>query len=147
MIIFYSANVYLVSTITRNCKNLFYYVSNTTFLMVTPILQICNFLNLVLCEARNGSLQMVLVAETALHKEILFTNISFFFLLAKLRASNSYPPQHIPSSYDVTRQGRHQAPTSSSIHLAKPSGQLPNAGSYILRGNSNSNFPQPPKPK
>ncbi|CAB4012748.1 leucine-rich repeat-containing 9-like [Paramuricea clavata] len=66
---------------------------------------------------------------------------------AKLRASNSYPPQNIPSSYDVTRHGRHQPPTSSSIHLAKPQGQLPNGGSYVLRGNSNSNFPQPPKPK
>ncbi len=30
MIIFYSDNVYLVPTITRNCKNLFYHVSNTT---------------------------------------------------------------------------------------------------------------------
>ncbi len=30
LIIFYLANVYLVPTITRNCKNLFCYVSNTT---------------------------------------------------------------------------------------------------------------------
>ena len=30
LIIFYSANVYLVPTITRNSENLFYYVSNTT---------------------------------------------------------------------------------------------------------------------
>ena len=30
MIIFCSVNVYLVPTITRNCKNLFYYISNTT---------------------------------------------------------------------------------------------------------------------
>ena len=65
----------------------------------------------------------------------------------RLRASNSYPSQHIPSSYDAIRRGHHQASTSSSIHLGKPPGQLPNAGSYVLRGNSNSNFPQPPKPK
>ena len=30
MIIFYSANVYLVPPITRDCKNLFYHVSNIT---------------------------------------------------------------------------------------------------------------------
>ncbi len=30
MIIYYLANVFLVPTITRNCKNLFYYDSNTT---------------------------------------------------------------------------------------------------------------------